>query len=459
MKTMAKKSKIYILYNHVSGAEKETEDTKLALKFVKHSVKSLHHDNFEFIYFHEHTLLGSRKFSFFREFSEADVILVVVTPDFERNEYVKFKNDAAVIERLKKKNVIPLIVGENTDVPDVFCLDERHLFFDEIGYMLEEEQWKWELVKRSIMSIVEGISTDNGACNVINGDTSSVRDRFAGGTGLLADKGLTYLASRLGAEWPQVAINLGLSNEEIEHIQLDNPNQTVKQITKALVKWRGKQINKSKDAILNILIETLKECDRADLVKELQDKYRMTDKKCYRPDNLLKALEPVITADKRKPHDVEACLKNNCNYHQLEFDGITPANGNCLFEAVSVQLDRTPEDLRQSVVNYLRHNRAYQGLDEHVQFENFVEGNFDDYLDNMSRDGEWGDHVIVVGLSQMLHRNIAIITSSPETVQEDSMTLVMGDISYKSKPLLLGHYWENHYQSLKPIGKSVLKFC
>lgn len=100
----------------------------------------------------------------------------------------------------------------------------------------------------------------------------------------------------------------------------------------------------------------------------------------------------------------------------------------------------------------------FQGLDGPVNFEGFVQGRiFDEYLDNMSRDGEWGDHVIILGLSLMLHRNIVIITSSPETVQENSMTTVIGDNSYTNKPLLLGHYWENHYQSLKPNGKSVFR--
>lgn len=97
------------------------------------------------------------------------------------------------------------------------------------------------------------------------------------GAGLLTDMGLSYVASKLGAEWSLVALNLGLSQPEIEQIQLDNPYQTVKQTTTSLVRWRDRQNNGSEDDILNILLKTLKDCDRGDLVKELQEKYGIAD--------------------------------------------------------------------------------------------------------------------------------------------------------------------------------------
>lgn len=71
----------------------------------------------------------------------------------------------------------------------------------------------------------------------------------------------------------------------------------------------------------------------------------------------------------------------------------------------------------------------------------------------MSKDGEWSDHVIVVAMARMLQMNICIITSSPDTTEENCLVWVDGGKgSTDTKPLLLGHYWERHYQSLQPKG-------
>ena len=73
----------------------------------------------------------------------------------------------------------------------------------------------------------------------------------------------------------------------------------------------------------------------------------------------------------------------------------------------------------------------------------------------MAKSGTWADHVVVINMAKMLQRDIRIVTSSPSTSGNDCLVWVPGDRSGKNAPLLLGHMWENHYQSLQPIEPTV----
>ncbi|XP_063411137.1 uncharacterized protein LOC134694073 [Mytilus trossulus] len=140
----------------------------------------------------------------------------------------------------------------------------------------------------------------------------------------------------------------------------------------------------------------------------------------------------------------------------LEYSTPTPKNGDCFFEAVSDQLIRlglqrqNPAVLRQNVIDFLEHNPALEQEDGHIHWNNFVEN--DDvkaYLTRMSKKGEWADHVVVLGMSAVLKCNIIIITSSPNTHPDDNIIWI--NCNNASADLLLGHIWENHYQSLRPF--------
>ena len=73
----------------------------------------------------------------------------------------------------------------------------------------------------------------------------------------------------------------------------------------------------------------------------------------------------------------------------------------------------------------------------------------------MAKSGTWADHVVVINMAKMLQRDIMIVTSSPSTSGNDCLVWVPGDRSGKNEPLILGHMWENHYQSLQPIEPTV----
>ena len=86
-----------------------------------------------------------------------------------------------------------------------------------------------------------------------------------------------------------------------------------------------------------------------------------------------------------------------------------------------------------------------------MSLDNFIERTLEDYCNNMAKRGTWADHVVVTNMARMLERDIMIVTSSPSTSGNDCLVWVPGDRSGKKEPLLLGHMWENHYQSLQPI--------
>ncbi|CAH1271855.1 MFHAS1 [Branchiostoma lanceolatum] len=129
-----------------------------------------------------------------------------------------------------------------------------------------------------------------------------------------------------------------------------------------------------------------------------------------------------------------------------------PKDGNCLFHAVSDQLVRTGSQaishshLRRDVVGYLRqHPNNEQG--DHLRA--FVPNeDWEGYLQQMSRDGVWGDHVVLQALASMLGRDIRIVSS----IDAENYTTILSPMGNQQdttgQPLLLGHYAENHYTSL-----------
>ncbi|WWC67416.1 uncharacterized protein I206_101324 [Kwoniella pini CBS 10737] len=94
----------------------------------------------------------------------------------------------------------------------------------------------------------------------------------------------------------------------------------------------------------------------------------------------------------------------------------TDPDGNCLFKALAKAMGSpqvTHQDLRLKAVNYMR--------DHQEDYERFVEIGKDDppgedlaarfnrYLDNMAKDGTWGDHLTIKALCSVLNIAIAVL--------------------------------------------------
>ncbi|XP_078703590.1 uncharacterized protein LOC144928781 [Branchiostoma floridae x Branchiostoma belcheri] len=136
----------------------------------------------------------------------------------------------------------------------------------------------------------------------------------------------------------------------------------------------------------------------------------------------------------------------------LTFRAEVPKDGNCLFHAVADQLFRTEGtrtshvELRRQAVNYLR-EYPYNVRGDHLRA--FVpDQNWDRYLDTMSRDGTWGDHIVLQAMADMFGHDVSIVSSVESENYVTILTPSPGTAARKDPPLLLGHYAENHYASL-----------
>ena len=65
----------------------------------------------------------------------------------------------------------------------------------------------------------------------------------------------------------------------------------------------------------------------------------------------------------------------------------------------------------------------------------------------MSKDGTWGDHIVLVALAHALGRTIRVVTS----LDTDCHQVIVEADNQEGEPLLLGHLSENHYVSLEPM--------
>lgn len=90
-----------------------------------------------------------------------------------------------------------------------------------------------------------------------------------------------------------------------------------------------------------------------------------------------------------------------------------------------------------------------QGVDGPVHIEHFIDDiPFADWASNMRNNGVFADHIVLIGIANMLQTNMLIVTSNPQSNPDNCMTHIVGNRNYRGVPILLGHVWENHYYSL-----------
>lgn len=138
----------------------------------------------------------------------------------------------------------------------------------------------------------------------------------------------------------------------------------------------------------------------------------------------------------------------------LEIAMDNPGGGNCMFYALSHQLEsvgteRSHEELRQDIVQYLRSNNVLQGRDGQIDFRSFIHGysSWEEYLQSMSNDGEWGDNLVLIAASNMFEIPIQIVSSLPN----HDPIMITPIRSRHIEMLHLGHITELHYVSLSPV--------
>ena len=87
-------------------------------------------------------------------------------------------------------------------------------------------------------------------------------------SGLLSDEGLYELAKMIGAEYTQLATLLKVPTSKQEHIRMDHPGNTLRQIFEILRIWRD-SCKGTKEQVKGKLHDALQRCNRADLAEDL----------------------------------------------------------------------------------------------------------------------------------------------------------------------------------------------
>lgn len=135
-------------------------------------------------------------------------------------------------------------------------------------------------------------------------------------------------------------------------------------------------------------------------------------------------------------------------------------DGNCQFAAMADQLAtlgifRSPETLRDEIVRDLR---AHPFTENGTPLSSFVDENdWDVYLDRMTQNGEYGDHITLQRAAEMF--NVQFLVISPLGINASTVVSSSNTYSDTSPLLVLGHFAEGqgeHYVSLEgPVSSYV----
>ena len=128
-----------------------------------------------------------------------------------------------------------------------------------------------------------------------------------------------------------------------------------------------------------------------------------------------------------------------------EVDG----DGNCQFRAIADQLYGSPDhyaEVRANIVEHLRSNSS--------RYSAFVPDSYDTYIENMGRDGNWGNHLTLQAASNVYGLEIRVYTSYDENWERVIRPTDDGNIR---RAIQLSFYAELHYNSVHPITNGCSK--
>ncbi|KAL4228671.1 hypothetical protein ACF0H5_011716 [Mactra antiquata] len=141
----------------------------------------------------------------------------------------------------------------------------------------------------------------------------------------------------------------------------------------------------------------------------------------------------------------------------LEVHDVSP-DGNCMFAAVVDQLKMYGDNrfdcksLRESAVYYLiEHPESEDG----THYSHFVSCEWNAYLQKMMSEGEWGDHIILKSLVEVVQHTIKIFQVNGTKSNWIELQPTSIDVSNDGIHLVLGLVGEVHYTSLRPADSTV----
>ncbi|KAK1409942.1 hypothetical protein QVD17_36473 [Tagetes erecta] len=178
---------------------------------------------------------------------------------------------------------------------------------------------------------------------------------------------------------------------------------------------------------------------------ELSDEYAFDDEVGKRL-NQMASVPHVPKVNGEIPSIDEATLDHQRLLDRLQLyqlvESKVQGDGNCQFRALSDQVYRTAEHhkfVRQQIVNQLKlHAEIYEG---------YVPMVYSDYLKNMAKVGEWGDHVTLQAAADLYGIKIFVITSFKDTCYIE----IVPSVLRSNRVIFLSFWAEVHYNSIYPV--------
>lgn len=191
---------------------------------------------------------------------------------------------------------------------------------------------------------------------------------------------------------------------------------------------------------------TLDEDDRQ-IALALSEEYQHVDKEVANRLTKLESMKHVPRTNLSFPTFEDASADHQRLADRLLLYGLTEqkikGDGNCQFRALSDQLYRTPEHhkyVRKVVVKQLKANPEV--------YSNYVPMKYSEYMKNMAKNSEWGDHVTLQAASDHFGVRISLITSFKDTCFIEIVPAEQKSV----REIYLSFWAEVHYNSIYPLG-------
>lgn len=118
-------------------------------------------------------------------------------------------------------------------------------------------------------------------------------------------------------------------------------------------------------------------------------------------------------------------------------------DGNCLFRAISDQVYGTEDNhqiIREKCVEFIILKKNF--------FKDFIDGDFDEYVEEKKHLGEWGDDVEIEALSEIYFRPIEIYSGTTEPLKCFHEKKIKG-----KEPIRISYHGSKHYNSVIPTNE------
>lgn len=132
-------------------------------------------------------------------------------------------------------------------------------------------------------------------------------------------------------------------------------------------------------------------------------------------------------------------------------------DGNCMFRAFSDQVygsEKYHNVLREKCMDYLVVQKRF--------FQQFIEGDFDYYINEKRKDGIWGDDIELEALSEIYNRPIEIYSGSEKPLrcfhEDKKLYLDNTNKGIIITPIRLSYHGKKHYNSIVPMKDDTNKY-